>query len=295
MVDEQVPKLLCILARWLESEASIRSAVLFGSHARPRLHPAAADPWSDIDLHLITDDPQGILAMDWPARLPELEIELTVARAATGGVSKLSLLTTIGEADLVLVPTRRMRLANLITQLGLQRMFPHLDGALNSFATVMSGGYRFLKGESSWGKFYANTVARQPGFRISDRQARRMAEDYLYDLLWIIKKLKRGELVAAQRTFHRSLLETNIALLHELRLRQGRTTFQQARRVEKLLSPEELQTVAVNASLDGESLRRALKINLEGLKSLMGQLTPTWKIPERVSHLLNGEFSPTAR
>lgn len=294
MVNGSDPQLLTALIAWISHEDSVRSAVLFGSQARDRLHAAAADSLSDIDLHLITDDPIKIMSSDWTTVLPNMALILKVSRAATGGVNKLSLLFSEGEADLVLVPTSRMRLAKTLTKIGLQHKFPRIESALNSFATVMSGGYRFIKGEKDWGSFYARVVKVQPGFRLSDTEVIRIAEDYVYDLLWVIKKLKRGELVAAQRTIHRALLETNIVLLHELRVRQGRVTFQQARRAELLLPPSELEAVTVNSGLDRATLLVAARRNFEGLRLLMGQLIPSWNPPETVSLIISKELTPTA-
>lgn len=286
MVVDRSSPLIKALFDWIEREPSIRSAVLFGSHARSAFHAASADRWSDIDLHLIVDNPLKIQNIKWLAVLPGMSLILKVSRAATGGVIKLSLLFANGEADLVLVPTRKMQFSRLITSTGLQHKFPLIESSLNSFATVMSGGYKFIKGERQWAPFYARVVARMPGFRISDEQACRMAEDFLYEVFWIKKKLKRGEFIAAQRALHRSLIETNIILIHELRLRKGLTTFQQARRVEMLLSQPELQTISVSSKLNAEDLGQSLYVTLNGLNWLMSELVPQWSIAQNVSAIL---------
>jgi hypothetical protein len=295
MVSHHPPTLLASLSHWINQENAIRSAVLFGSHARPQTHTAAADALSDIDLHLVVDSPKKILTLDWRSTLPGLTLDFKVARSASGGVAKLSLSFTNGEADLVLVPTYRMRTAHFLTTLRIQRKFGQIDSALNALATVISGGYRFLKGEDRWGHFYRTIVENQPGFRVSDSQAHRMAEDYIYDMLWVMKKLKRGELIAAQRILHRSLLETNVILLHELRIRQGKITFQQARRVELLLSPIEINAIRVSSPLETTSLRQAVRQSFDGLQLIMRGLVPEWKITDRVAHLISQEFEPTVR
>jgi predicted nucleotidyltransferase len=295
MVSHHPSTLLASLTHWINQEKAIRSAVLFGSHVRPQTHTAAADALSDIDLHLVVDSPKKILTLDWGSTFPELTLNLKFDRSATGGVAKLSLSFSNGEADLVLVPTYRMRTAHFFMRLRIQKRFSKLDSALNALATVMSGGYQFLKGEDKWGQFFRTIVENQPGFRVSDSQAHRMAEDYIYDMLWVMKKLKRGELIAAQRILHRSLLETNVTLLHELRIRQGKLTFQQARRVELLLSPIELNAIRVNSPLESTSLRQAVRQSFDGLQLIMRGLVPDWKITDRVALLISQELEPNVR
>jgi hypothetical protein len=169
---------------------------------------------------------------------------------------------------------------------GLHRRPGVLADALNIMSTIMSGGYRFLKGEQKWGSFYRRVVAEMPGVRFSDVEVVRLAESFLCDLLWVVQKLERGELVAAQRSIHRSLLETNVILLHELRLRKGVPTFQQARRLEILLDKAELETVQVSARLEKDDLRIAAWRAFEGLRAVMRELLPEWEVPSRMRALL---------
>jgi hypothetical protein len=158
--------------------------------------------------------------------------------------------------------------------------------SLNNLSTIMRGGYRLLKGERSWGPFYARVVSELPGFRLGDEEVRAMADSFLCDLHWVLQKLQRGELVAAQRILHRSLLETNIVLQHEARCRARAATFQQARRVEKLLSSEKLRTVQVSARLEYGELVRAAWTALAGLEIIMRELAPEWRITPEVVTLL---------
>lgn len=295
MVSTTPTDLLPAFASWLHGERAVRSAVLFGSRARAAGTPAAADNWSDVDLHLVTDSVERVAGTDWARVITGPEFCLAVLRPATGGTRKLTVLFTGGEADLVLVRTGQMRLAALALRLGWHRRLRGAADALNTFATIMGGGYRFLKGERAWGPLYARVVAELPGFRVRDDEVRRFADAFLCDLLWVLQKLERGELVAAQRILHRALQETNVVLLHELRVRRGEATFQQARRVEQLVPPAQLAAVQVSARLDRAELAAAAWRAREGLDSLMRELVPAWSAPAPMQALLRRHAPADAR
>ena len=68
---------------WLAAERAVQSAVLFGSSARSGA--AAADGWSDFDLHLVVADAGKLERVDWARALPGEKLCLQVVRPATGG------------------------------------------------------------------------------------------------------------------------------------------------------------------------------------------------------------------
>ena len=284
MVGAAQSELLSEISTCLKLESTIQAVVLFGSRARER-GAAAADVWSDFDLQVVTSSPRRLITADWSS-MTKQELCMQVLRPATSGVHKLTLLFSAGEIDVVIVPEWQLRLARLALTLGLHRKISRVSAALNNLSTIMGGGYQMLKGDRKWGAFYARVVAEVPGFRLSDRELVELAEIFACDFHWVLQKLQRGELVASQRILHRYLLETNIVLRHEARLRAGGPTFQQARRVEKLLSPEELWTVQGSARLDQRELFRAAFAAFSGLEALMRELVPNWKLPPAMQALL---------
>ena len=286
MVSASSPHLLAGFSAWIARTEAVRGAILFGSRARAAGTTAAADAWSDLDLQLITTAPDQIIATDWAREMAGAEYCMHVLRAATGGTQKLTVIFTEGEADLVLVRTGRMRAAGWAMRLGLHRHVGTVADPLNILATIMGGGYRFLKGESRWGPLYARIVAEMPGYRLNDEAVRRLADSFLCDLLWVLQKLERGEKIAAQRTLHRAMHETNVVLLHELRLRRGDATYQQARRVEQLSTPGQLHALKISAHLDHAELAAAAWQLAEGLKALMSELVPAWRVPPGMAALL---------
>lgn len=286
MVSVAHTRLLAAMEGWLRAQPAVKAVVLFGSQARAQHAAATADHWSDIDLHVITSQPGRMERVNWAQELPELHFLLQIARPATGGVRKATVLFSEGEVDLVLVPSGKFRLAGWALRCGLHRRIGFLRAALNNLATILGGGYRCLKGERDWGWIYARIATEMPGFRIDDEEARRLADEFLADLLWVLQKLDRGELVAAQRILHRALVETNVVLLHEVRTRDGVPTFQQARRVEQLVTPDELKALQIDARLESAALRTAAWGAFTGLRSLMSRLVPDWRVPAGMQTLL---------
>lgn len=296
MVGAKERSLLAAVTAWIGVEKAVEAAVLFGSQARSASDPAGADGWSDVDLHVVTSDGPAIERIDWARALPDFHFCLRVVRPATGGVRKLTVLFQEGELDLVLVPAAELKqVRRALRATRRENLPPPLLAALNSMATIMQGGYRFLKGAAHWEKFYAAVVRELPGFRIADAEARHLADVFLCEFLWVLQKLRRGELVAAQRILHRSLVETNIVLLHEARVRGTKWTYQQARRVERLVSAAELRCVQASARLERRELGKAAWHAFAGLKRLMAELVPGWGVPAGMRALLEAQRGPRRR
>lgn len=272
-------ELLDAITRALSCDDNVKSVVLFGSRAREQGMPAASDDWSDIDLHVIVGNVAAFVAIESLTSLCDKPVKLHVIRAASGGVRKVTLLYEDAEVDLVVIPCRQMGLARLGLALGLQEKIAPLRIGLNEMSTIMRGGYRFLKGEDAWGKFYADVVVRLPGQRLGDAEVRAIADAFLCDYLWVRQKLARGEWIAAQRGLHVQLADANFRLMHELRLRQGRPTFREARRLEKLLAAGDLNSLQISARLDTSELQQAADKALTTMKTLLGELLPAWSPP----------------
>lgn len=289
-----MPELRPAVTAWLNAEPTVQSAVLFGSSARPAEAAGSGDPWSDVDLHIITKAPAALEKIDWRRALPRQDFYLQVARPATGGMRKVTAVFAAGQVDLVLVPAMTMRLTRLAMSAGLHRRVPFLRIALDEMATTLGAGYRFLKGERAWGSFYRRVAAEMRGVRLDDGEAINLANVFLCELLWVLQKLERGELLAAQLALHRSLAEANFRLVRELRQRRGPPlpSFGLARRVELLLSAEELDCLRISARAERKELRGAAWKALAGLKTLMGELVPAWRVPPGIDRLLAPHAEP---
>lgn len=275
---------------WIGREPAIQSAVLFGSSAHADAAGAGPDAWSDLDLHIITSRPAALEAVDWPAVLPRQHYQGQAVRAATGGVRKATVLFAQGQLDLVIVPRRVMRLARWGWRLGWHRRHARLRDALNEIHTCLHHGYSHLKGEETWGSFYAAIKRDFPGVRLDDAAVRALAELALIEQHWVRQKLARGELIAAQHRLHTALADINLRLLRELRLRrrQALPSFGPGRHAERLLTAEELSWVRVDARCGAEELSAAADRALRGLTALMHELLPAWPAPPLLASLTGG-------
>lgn len=284
----QTTGLLTLVTSWLESNAAVKFAVLFGSSARNFEESTAADRWSDLDLHIVTSDAAGLEKLDWASVFPGLTFCLQVARPATGGVRKLTILFTSGQLDLVLIPVSQLHVARLAMWLGLHKRKGRLKAALDEIHTSIYLGYRSLKNDKKWALFYSRIMAEMAGVRLTNSEARGLADVFLCEMLWVLQKIERGELAAAQRALHRTLAETNFRLLRELRLRRGDSlpSFGLARRVESLLPKEELNWITVDARLDRAELSNSTWRLHSGLREIVRQLDPEWRTTDAMSKLL---------
>lgn len=284
--------LLKSVTAWIESEASIKVAVIFGSSARELNNPGPADRWSDIDIQVVTTDVRGIEQLNWKCILPEEKYCLQILRPATGGVRKITVLFEAGQIDLVIIPASQLYMARLAMFIGLQKYLGRLQTALNEIHASIRMGYRFVKGKDDWETFYEKIRAEMPGVRLTNSEARNLADVFICEMLWIFQKLDRGELSAAQRALHCSLAETNFRLLRELRLRNGGQlpSFGLARHVETILPSAELAWVQVDARLTRSELRRATWNMLIGLTAIMMKLSSEWNVSPPMMALLS-QFS----
>ncbi len=240
----------------LLARPDVEAVTMFGSRARTEGRDA--DAGSDIDLQVVSREPSVLADSGWAESvLPAQAIVAWNVRAAFGGVQKLSVVLRDGEADIVVVPAKRMRLARWAVRFGIHQRNAKLRRQLGDIKLVMAGGFRVLKGGAAWQRFYDRVVAEVPEPGLSDAEVRNLVAGATVDLISIRRKLARGELRAAQRWLHTGLAETNFRLLHEWRRRRCERTYHDGRRAELYLPEDELVLVSVSAELDREALERA--------------------------------------
>jgi hypothetical protein len=152
---------------------------------------------------------------------------------------------------------------------------------MQDLAEVIRPGWLFLKGEQRWGAFFRRAVDNVPDPRLSDNGVQELAEGFVCDYIWSIRKVTRGELRTVQRMLFQEMAEVNFKLLHELKQRRGERTFTKARRIERVASPEELALVSVEAPLEAAALREALEKSAAGCRELVRQLVgDKWRWPD---------------
>jgi hypothetical protein len=262
------------MTAWAERTPTVKGLVLIGSRERAAGDAVwGADAQSDWDFQIISSAPEMFATGDWTRELTGAELKVYAPRVARiGGVPKVNAIFGGAESDFVVIPARHLRLAKLAVAFGWHRREGKLRRGLRDLAVVIRPGWRFLKGGAAWDAFYRRVVAEVDDPRLSDEAAGSLAKIFLCEAVWVRRKITRGELVAAQRMLHGELAETNFRLLHEIKLRRGERSFPEARRIERIASPSELEAVTVNAALEAGALRGALDRSETTLRSLMREL-----------------------
>ena len=152
---------------------------------------------------------------------------------------------------------------------------------MQDIAEVIRPGWRFLKGEERWGPLYRRAVAEVTDPHLDDAAVKRLAEGFVCDYVWTVRKMARGEFLTAQRMIHRELAEVNFQLLHELKQRRGERTFTKARRIERIAAPAELEAVTVDARFEPAALQAALEKCAATCRELMRSLVgDAWRWPD---------------
>lgn len=272
--------LRCRAYEWLREADYIRSAVLFGSSARQSCGGTSTTAsFADIDFHVIVRRPRCLRDLNWSHAMPKSDFCMAVWRPASGGVKKCTAVFSSGQIDLVVVPELLMYMVRVGMILGLHRRDGRLRAALNEMAVCLHGGYRFVRGERSWGKVYS-AVAGLPGPRLSDEEIEVRANAALADILWVLQKLESGEVVAAQFVLHSRIVDATLRLLRELRLRESLPlpSFGLGRKLELILEQEQYRSICVNSLANARDLECATRELLSGMCAIVKRLLPNWSV-----------------
>jgi hypothetical protein len=269
------------VSRWAESESFVEALVLIGSQARSESDQIwKSDSQSDWDFQVITSRPEMFLDSAWAKSLGCEIRTYAVRRAALGDVAKPTVIFDGAEADFVILSSRTLKMARAAVQWGIHRRSKIIEQKLRSLAVVIRPGWKFLKGGDKWAPFFEEVVAEISDPRLSDDDIRRLADVFVCDVVWMRRKLDRGEFLAAQRAYHHCLLETNFKLLHELRLRSGQRSFPEIRRAERLLDQPQLAAVSGSVALNDASLRAGLEHASSTCRTFTAALVgSSWKWP----------------
>jgi len=271
------------MAQWVDRNPTISGLVLIGSRAHQDADQLLrADALSDWDFQVIASKPKDFENSSWTKDIPGFELRAYAVRTAIiGGVPKINAVFNGAEADFVIIPTISARLLRLSISLGLHRTEGRVRRHVQDLAEVIRPGWRFLKGGKRWGNLYRRAVEDVTDPRLSDEDIRQLAEGFVCDYIWTVRKIARGELRAAQRILYRELLEVNLRLLHESKLRRGQSSFTKARRLEKITGTDELESVTLEAILEVNALQNVLEKTAATFRGLMqGLVGTTWQWPD---------------
>lgn len=268
-------------AAWAEQQPSIHAVALIGSQVRAAADTVwQADAQSDWDFQIVTENTEQFVTPHWACDLGLTVHAYALRQAAIGGVPKVGAVFADAEVDIVLMPYRRLESLRQSVAAGQHLASPELARTLQDLAVVVRPGWCFLKGAELWEPLYTRVVADIADPRLNDAEIRNLAETFVCDWVWVRRKIDRGEWVAAQRMLHRALVETNLRLLHERKLRRGERSFPEGRRIERIATPAELAAVTVAARPTAAELEAAIQQVATTLRTLVRELVgDTWRWP----------------
>ncbi len=275
--------------RWALVEPTVVLFVQIGSRTRVAGSAFAADSSSDWDFQIATTRPELFADRAWTMALGLAPLAYVVRSGRLGSAQKLTALFAEGELDLVLIPAAALRGISQLVHAGAAGSQPQAMGALIDLASVLQGGYRILKGEEEFGGLYRYVANRIPKPRLADDAVCGLAEGFVCDYVSTLRKVERGELLAAQRWLHHLLLETNYRLLHELRLRGDGASLPDARRLEFLDEPR-LAEFDIAIELNRGSLFAGAEKSATLCRGLMRELVgERWQWPDLSTLRLRAE------
>jgi hypothetical protein len=274
MTNEEVLDRLKI---WAGETRGVAALMLFGSRAR-----GMGDALSDWDFHIIAKDAHFTADKNWTHAIGLGPPLVYASRdGVVGRVKRLTVLWKDVDMDFVVLPFTQMRLARMALHLNLHRHSSLIRRRLADLACIARPGSLQVYGAPVWGQFYRRVCDLIEDPMPDDSDLIKKAELFAADYHWVRCKIERGELLAAQRVLHRSLVEINFELLWVLRRRRRMDAWPEARRLERWASDEERLRVSFVSEPDVGDLVRALHQNLEFFRLMMKELVGTrWSWPE---------------
>jgi hypothetical protein len=271
------------LVAWVRARPDVAALVQIGSRVQVG---ATVDAWSDWDYQLIVRDPTPYLNRAWPAQIAPCwtaHLERTPR-----GVMKLSAVFAGGwEADFVLLTAWQMRLVcRAMRHPGAAAWYPPaLREGVRNLRLVAGPGHRVVIGGSAWEQRYAALGVAWPesGFT---------ADDFLFHTagfwrhaVWITKKIRRGELRAAQRWAHIELREHTYALLAEEARLEGRAPRPEARQAERWLGEARLRQMTALTGVTQRELAGALLAELTLFHEVTASVAARrgWAVPDHAA------------
>ncbi len=167
------------VAEWASERPDVRAAVVVGSQARAG---APADRHSDLDILLVVDDPEALLAdAAWVAGFGDPVLTFLEGTALGGMLERRVLYDDGQDVDFAVAPAG-----------GLGRLVSD-PGA----ADVLRRGFRVLHDDVGFEGLAAALPEPGPAGPPDAAGLRELASDFWYHALWTARKLRRGEVYTA--------------------------------------------------------------------------------------------------
>lgn len=242
------------LSNWAHARADLRALVQIGSRVQ---RGAAADSWSDYDYQLITTRPGDYTDGSFAERLGRCWAY--GSRMVFGNSLKVTAVYEGAlEADFVVL--RHLEVLIAVSALRwpqTRRLWPRaLVRGVADLRGVAGSGWKMIKGGAAWESRYSRiSYVSSP---LGEEEFNQWCGEFWSQLVWVAKKVGRGEYRAAQRGVHEHLIENTLRMLEQEALLGGLKAFPRGRRAELWLNPEQLRATDITSRPERAALIDAL-------------------------------------
>lgn len=244
------------ITKLAEDSPDIDAMMIIGSRARTG---QSADEWSDLDVIIITSDPERYLSKtDWLSRIGKPLLTFLEPTAVGGQMERRVLFEGMLDADFSIIPQK-------VAQQLLQDSIPP------QILEVFNRGVRVLVDKSGEA---AKMLSRISSIKSSiprpptEREFLEAVYDFLYHAIWAVKKLRRGELWTAKFCLDSYMKLKCLLPMVEWHTRTMKgwsyDTWHGGRFLEKWASPSILEGLRdVFSHYDRDDVKRALLATME--------------------------------
>jgi aminoglycoside 6-adenylyltransferase len=163
---------------WAEREPGVRAAFIVGSQARAE---QPADEWSDLDIVIFHNDPARLIeSTDWFQSFGSVVLSMIETTAVGGSRERRVLYSDGKDVDFAAFATSAI---------------PYLTGSPEGLGVLSRGFVVLIDKDHRLGELESLTKNKVPESIGLPTEAEFLANvsDFLYHLLWVAKKLRRGE------------------------------------------------------------------------------------------------------
>ena len=178
-------------------DEDIRAVVAIGSSTRTTVK---ADEFSDLDLFIVTTDPDRWYSGEYPAKIGNVSIAF-IEPTLGGGKEYRCIYEADLDVDMIVLSPEQMEAAAK-------------EGVLE---WVMNRGYQVLYDTQGYSDLLAQYVTRgQSKPEMPEDEFKNIVNDFYFHNIWAYKKLKRGELWSAKMCVDAYLKQRNLQHIREI-------------------------------------------------------------------------------
>jgi aminoglycoside 6-adenylyltransferase len=180
--------LITRFTNWAKAQETIQAAIIIGSRART---DAPADEWSDLDIILLTDTPDRYIdSEDWLENIHSYSISFLEKTAVGDGVERRVMFDPHLDVDFIILTPEYF--AGMLQVKEVQQVFQK--------------GYKMLFDKTDVTNGIKVPEDSSPAYSLpTQNQFDNLVQDFWYHIVWVSKKMLRGEIWVAKECLDSNL------------------------------------------------------------------------------------------